>query len=275
MVSHDFFESLVTPPVDEMNALKIKLRSDSFANKIDVSAGVYRDDNGIAYEFPAIRKAKDVLFKANPTHDYNYTVGIKEFNHMAGKITFGDEILEEDRISTCQTISGTGACNLAIKFLHFSCGIQNFYVGYPTWPNYSPMIKGIGANNFNYEYYDTVSKSVNFEEIMKTLKSAEETNSAFVFQACCHNPTGSDLSLEQWEQIADIMLLRKLMPIFDIAYQGLLSGLTEEDVSCLKTFYNKGLQFVVCQSFSKNMGLYGERVGAIHVVSDKIGRAHV
>lgn len=264
MTAHDFFADLPSVQTDELNALKMKLHADSHPNKLDISAGVYRADTGKAYEFPSIKKAKDVLFEENPSHEYNLSVGIKEFNAIAEEISFGKT---DDSIVTCQTLSGTGACSLGIKFLIKCCGITNFYVGVPTWPNYIPMAESLGGIVKKYNYYDDETRDVKFDEIVSTLEGASGKDSAFIFQAVAHNPTGMDLSEDQWKKITEIMKRKKLIAVIDSAYQGLLSGLIEKDRRAIEIFHESGLQFIVCQSFSKKMGIYGERVGAVHVVT--------
>lgn len=263
MVQTEFFGDLSLAAKDEMNDLKVKLENCQFFN-VDVSAGVYRGEDGKSYALPSVREAKKSLYANDPGNDYNFTTGIKEFNKVAADITFGKEISANGYVATCQTISGTGACSIAIKFLVDCCKLTTFYIGTPTWPNYAPMIKAANAEVVEYSYYNPLTKSINFEGILEAISNAE-IYSVFILQLCCHNPTGTDLSLDQWKILADKMQEQKILPMFDSAYQGLGSGDIDLDAKPIRLFYDKGLQFLVCQSFSKNLGLYSERVGALHV----------
>ncbi|KAI5955150.1 ELP2 [Candida jiufengensis] len=237
---------------------------DQHPQKLDVSIGVYKDSNGSCYEFPSITKAKQLLYKNDPGHNYTNMAGIPSFIKGAQDIIFGEEILNQGKIASLQTISGTGSLHMAMVLLKES-GLINYYVGLPSWQNYIPMIEHIGGHVTTYNYYDESKKAINFNEIVNTLKSAPP-HSIFLFQTCCHNPTGADFSRDQWEQIVKIVKTQKLICILDTAYQGFKTGKLEDDVWPIKLFYNNNLEFLVCQSFSKNMGLYSERCGALHVI---------
>lgn len=264
MVQYEFFGDLTLAPKDEMNDLKIKLENCQ-SSKVDVSAGVYRGENGESYTLSSVKAAKGVLHANDPGHDYNFTLGIKNFNLMAADIIFGKDISTGGYIATCQTISGTGACSIAIKFLVDCCKLTNFYIGTPTWPNYAPMIEAANAEVVEYVHYNPLTRSLDFESVLEAISKAK-MHSVFILQLCCHNPTGTDFSIDQWKILADKMQEKKIMPVFDSAYQGFGSGDIAVDAKPIRLYYAKGLQFLVCQSFSKNLGLYSERVGALHVV---------
>lgn len=260
------FLHLQVQPQDEFNDIRKKLNGDSFIDKIDVSAGVYRDQVGEPYTFPAVTEAKSKIIDYH--HDYNLCLGIPEFVSSAAKIAVGEKAVSEGRVASCQTVGGTGACHLAALFLVQKCGYTHFYLGTPAWPNYTPLILHSGGTLSTYEYYDPETKTINFAAVEAALEKAL-ANSVFVFQLCCHNPTATDMTMDQWEIVADIMKQRGLIAFFDSAYQGLASGSVEEDGAPVRMFIDKGLEVVVAQSFSKSLGLYGERIGCLHVVTDQ------
>lgn len=258
------FEHLQFQPADEFNDIRKKLNGDTSASKIDVSAGVYRDQIGQPYTLPAVSAAKEKIIHLD--HDYNLCMGIPDFIKSASLIAVGEKAVAEGRVASCQTVGGTGACHLATVLLVQKCQYTNFYLGTPAWPNYTPLITHAGGKLVTYEYYDAATKQIKFDNVLATLNSAPE-KSVFVFQLCCHNPTATDLSTDQWLQIADLMKERKLIAFFDSAYQGMASGSVEDDGAPVRMFAEKGLEIVVAQLFSKNLGLYGERIGCLHVVT--------
>lgn len=172
----------------------------------------------------------------------------------------------DQKVTSVQTISGTGANHLAAVFLQRSMTSQaRVFVGTPTWGNYEPLCRLAGFEIVKYKYYDQESARVDFISVLEAVENAPE-NSIFILQACCQNPTGADLTPEEWEQLAATMKRRGLFPFFDIAYQGLGVSL-DDDAYAIRLFFEIGFEMVVCQSFSKNFGLYGERCGVLHVVS--------
>ena len=172
----------------------------------------------------------------------------------------------DQNVTSVQTISGTGANHLAAVFLQRSMTSQaRVFVGTPTWGNYEPLCRLAGLEIVKYKYYDQESARVDFISVLEAVENAPE-NSIFILQACCQNPTGVDLTREEWEQLAATMKRRGLFPFFDIAYQGLGVSL-DDDAYAIRLFFDIGFEMVVCQSFSKNFGLYGERCGVLHVVS--------
>ncbi|EGV64796.1 aspartate aminotransferase [Yamadazyma tenuis] len=259
------FSHLELQPADEFNDLRIKLANDSDPNKIDVSAGVYRGEDGDSFTLPVVRKAKHLYHEENYGHDYTFCLGLPEFVQNAAKVAVGETAVSKKLVASCQTIGGTGACHLGALFLSQSSGYKNFYLGIPAWPNYFPLIKQAGGTVTTYSYYDTDNKCVDFDAMVTQLNTAP-AKSVFILQLCCHNPTAADLTIEQWSQVAEIMKKRDLIPFFDAAYQGFASGSTETDGLPIQKFIELGCEVIVCQSFSKNLGLYGERLGCLHVV---------
>lgn len=166
-----------------------------------------------------------------------------------------------------QTIAGTGAIHLGALFLKkvATAPGQKVYVGTPTWGNHEPLFNLVDIQLDKYNYYDGAQRKVDFDSCLAALRAAPE-NSIFIFQVCCHNPTGADFSPPHWQIIADEMQRRNHVPLFDFAYQGLGDG-EDEDAYPIRLFAARGFEMLVCQSFSKTCGLYSERVGALHVVT--------
>lgn len=145
---------------------------------------------------------------------------------------------------------------------------REIYVGTPAWGNYEPMCKLAGLNCKTYKHYDVATGQVDFSSTLNAIRTSDP-GSIFIMQACCHNPTAADFSKEQWHILAEEMAKHGILPLFDIAYQGMGNGV-DEDAYGIRHFSEQGIEMLVCQSFSKNLGLYGERVGALHVVCSSI-----
>ncbi|EGV62204.1 aspartate aminotransferase/Glutamic oxaloacetic transaminase AAT2/GOT1 [Yamadazyma tenuis] len=263
------FSHLELQPADEFNDLRIKLANDSDPNKIDVSIGVYRGEDGNSFTLPVVRRAKALYHEENYGHDYTFCLGLPDFVQNAAKVIIGETLVSKKLVASCQTIGGTGACHLGALFLSQSSGYKNFYLGVPAWPNYLPLIKQAGGTVTTYSYYDTEKKQVDFNAMLRSLNAAP-AKSVFILQLCCHNPTAADLTIEQWSQVAEIMKKRDLIPFIDAAYQGFATGSMETDGLPIQKFIEVGCEVVVCQSFSKNLGLYGERLGCLHVVVNDV-----
>lgn len=272
MTQSSYFSLLEPSQLDPILLLMQAFANDPHPDKIDLSVGVYKTEEGDPnYIFPCVAAAKTKLAENDPGHCYTSMAGVPAFITNAKRTIFGAD--HEDVVSV-QAISGSGALHLAFNFLR-STGFHNFYVGVPAWGNYKGMIEHVGGVYHEYTYYDPKENAVDFGAAIKALEAAPE-KSVFVLQAVCHNPTGCDYSQEQWAQILDILQKKDIFPLFDIAYQGFASGSVDEDAWSIREAYRRGLEFVACQSYSKNMGLYSERAGCIHVsVKDKEARPNV
>ncbi|OJJ01688.1 hypothetical protein ASPVEDRAFT_52588 [Aspergillus versicolor CBS 583.65] len=272
------FASLPRAPIDPMFILKARADSDKHPDKVDLGVGVYRQGDGGYYEFPAIKKAnrrpqaKAILARRNIGHDYNPTTGIPTFVRLARQFMFGDSI------ASIQTVAGTGANRIAAAFLaaHYRSKDNDkatAYIGTPAWGNYFPLFAHAGLPTETYRYYNAATRQV---DIDSTLQAAEQAprGSIFVLQACCHNPTGADMTENEWKSLGKIIKERNHLAFFDVAYHGL--GAPEDaaqDTWPVRHFAARGVNMLVCQSFSKNMGLYSERVGVLHVVCREEGIA--
>ncbi|KAI1503171.1 pyridoxal phosphate-dependent transferase [Biscogniauxia marginata] len=270
------FHEVPAGPPDPMFVLKQEYDQDSTSYKVDIGAGVLRDEQGACYEFPVIRKAKSIIEKQPLGHDYRPTTGITSFRHHAARLMFGGDskAIRNKQIASIQTVAGTGACRIGAVFLkkHWPTTLSRqrneasatVHIGTPTWGNYEPLFWHAGFDKIKtYPYLDAM-QNVAMTSTLNALRGAPD-RSIFIFQGCCHNPTGRDYSQSEWGLIADVMLSKGHFAFFDTAYQGLGLGI-EEDAWAIRHFVAKGVDMLVCQSFSKNAGLYSERVGALHVV---------
>lgn len=224
----------------------------------------------------------DALISSDPTlnHEYLPIAGLSDFTSGASKLILGSDSLpiSEGRIASVQTISGTGANHLGGLFLaHFNPSGVNptagdggskgtIYVSNPTWANHFQIFGNVGLTVKQYPYFKADTLTLDFEGIIGTISKAK-AGDIVLLHACAHNPTGIDPSHEQWSKIADIMVERGLYPFFDCAYQGFASGNLNNDAWAVRHFVSRGIELLICQSFAKNFGLYGERVGALHVIS--------
>ncbi|KAF5209810.1 putative aspartate aminotransferase [Clavispora lusitaniae] len=272
MAQASYFSPLEDIPIDPIMQIMQAYKADEAPGKIDVSVGVYKTEEGDPnYVFPCVKKAKEILAANDPGHCYTQMSGIPAFVSAAQRTIFGDN---HDDVVSVQAISGSGSLHLAFTLLR-STGFSEFYVGTPCWSNYQGMIEHVGGNYHTFRYYHPETHGVDFDATLQALQSAPD-KSVFVLQAVCHNPTGCDYTRDQWAQILKIFGERDLFLVFDCAYQGFASGSVAEDAWAIRQAYDAGLEFMVCQSFSKNLGLYSERAGCTHVrVRDAHARANV
>lgn len=257
-------------PADPILKLSLQFKEDQEANKVNLGVGAYRGEDGKPFVFGVVKDADEILAKATKEgradKEYSPIDGSKDFQHCARQVLFGWENPEINtgRIATVQTLSGTGALRVLGEFLKKFASAP-IYVSNPTWGNHIGIFEKCGLEVRKYKYFDQQTKGLDFEGMLADLKAAPE-NSIIVLHTCAHNPTGVDATMDQWKAIAEVMKEKKLMPFFDTAYQGFVSGDLEKDGASVRYFLEQGFTMVVAQSFAKIMGLYGERVGALHVV---------
>ncbi|KAI5459026.1 pyridoxal phosphate-dependent transferase [Mariannaea sp. PMI_226] len=244
--------------------------ADTNENKVDLCPGFYRDDNAKPWILPSVTQAKDRVH-ADPdiNHEHLPLTGHPWLLHGAQELTFG-AARDLKRVASIQTVSGTGANHLAAQFVSTKLKPKTVWISNPSWVNHTQIWKlaGPDVEQRFYPYYDSVHHMVDFEAMIATLRSEVRKGDALILHACAHNPTGSDLSEEQWKSIAQICREKGLFAVFDMAYQGFASGNLEQDAFAIRHFYEDyDLEFAVAQSFSKNFGLYGERIGMLHVIT--------
>ncbi|KAF2864383.1 PLP-dependent transferase [Piedraia hortae CBS 480.64] len=275
-MSQSRFNADVVPqaPEDPLFGLMAAYKKDDNPNKVDLGIGAYRDDNAKPWVLPVVKMADEKL-RQDPSlnHEYLPIAGLAEFTSASQKLIFGGDAkaIKENRVTTVQTISGTGAVHLGAlflaKFYHpANEAAKAVYISTPTWVNHNQIFGNVKLPIKNYPYFSKSTKGLDFEGMISTLTSAPE-NSVILLHACAHNPTGVDPTKEQWKQIAQVMKSRNQFPFFDCAYQGFASGSLAQDGWAINYFVEQGFELLVAQSYSKNFGLYGERAGCLHFVA--------
>jgi aspartate aminotransferase len=245
-------------------------KADPSPNKLNLGVGAYRTEEGKPLVLNVVRKAEAKLV-SNDARDKEYLPisGNPQFARLSRDLAFGVDCAatRENRIVTVQALSGTGSLRIGAEFLssHYP-GPHVVYLPDPTWGNHTQIFTKGGHQLRKYRYYKPSTRGYDYEGMLADLSSAEE-GAIVLLHACAHNPTGVDPSREQWQGILDVVKRRRLLPFFDSAYQGFASGDLDTDAYSLRLFTNAGLELLLAQSFAKNMGLYGERAGALSVVT--------
>ncbi|KAG8158149.1 hypothetical protein KVR01_011910 [Diaporthe batatas] len=249
--------------------------ADPFPDKVNVSAGAYRDGEGKPWFLPSVQMAKKKI--AGADHEYSPMMGFRPFRDACYDLLLHDTApLAEGRLAGVQSLSGTGALLLAGMALRkANAGIKTVYLTTPTWPNHELLFETMGFEVRWLPYYDAAARALDEDALVAALHAAEP-NAAVIFHTCAHNPTGCDPSRAAWARIAGAVRARNLFPVFDSAYLGFNSGSVDEDAWPIRHFVDElRLEAAVCTSFSKNMGLYGERVGTVTFVLGSREAAHV
>ncbi|KAI0846506.1 aspartate aminotransferase [Daldinia vernicosa] len=251
------------PPVCITEAFK----ADSFEKKINLGVGAYRDDQGKPYVLPSVRAAEDKIVAKRLNKEYLGITGLPEFTTAAAELAYGKGSSALERLVITQSISGTGALRIAAAFLaRFYPGDKTIYIPTPSWANHKAVFHDSGLKVEQYRYYDKNTIGLDFEGMLADIKAAPK-GSIFLFHACAHNPTGVDPTTEQWKEISNAVKAQGHYAFFDMAYQGFASGDTNKDAFAVRHFVEQGHNICLAQSFAKNMGLYGERVGAFSIVA--------
>jgi len=268
--SHNWWSKVEMGPPDPILGVTVAFKNDPHQSKMNLGAGAYRDDAGQPFVLSSVRKAETRILESKRDHEYAPIGGVPEFTKVAAALLFGKDAkeLKENRVATVQTLSGTGALRLAGQFLKRFLPNTDIYLPEPTWGNHKPIFKDSGYNLKSYTYYDGKG-GLDFEGFKKDIRAAPD-HSVILLHACAHNPTGVDPSPQQWKELSKIFLQKGHFPLIDSAYQGFASGDPVKDALPIRYFLDDGHQILVCQSFAKNFGLYGERIGALHVVSGSV-----
>ncbi|KIK08729.1 hypothetical protein K443DRAFT_672252 [Laccaria amethystina LaAM-08-1] len=271
-MSAELWQEVPLAPPDSIFKLTAAYKADTFGKKVNLGVGAYRDDDSKPWVLPVVKKVTQILLNDETLdHEYLPITGLPEYTAAAAKLILGPSsvALTEGRTVSVQAISGTGANHLGALFLsrfYRWNGAPRIYLSNPTWANHHAIFKNVGIEPVEYPYYDPKTIGLDFEGFIDSLRAAPE-RSAFLLHACAHNPTGVDPTEEQWKVIAQVILEKKHYAFFDCAYQGFASGDLDKDAWAVRYFVELGVPLLVCQSFAKNAGLYGERVGALHIVS--------
>ena len=259
------FGRLKALPADPILGLLAKYREDANPQKIDLGVGVYKDEAGHTAILDCVKKAEKYRNDNEDTKVYIGPTGSPVFNDEMSKLIFGHhKVLLENRARTVSTPGGTGALRVAAEFIKSCKAGATIWVSNPTWANHTGLFEAAGLTVKTYPYYDYENKTLDFDGMLATLKEVS-ADDAVLLHACCHNPSGMDLTNEQWQQVAEVAKTVGFLPVVDMAYQGFGEGL-DEDAYGLRLIADSVEEMVVCSSCSKNFGLYRERIGAITII---------
>ncbi|PCH33598.1 hypothetical protein WOLCODRAFT_22108 [Wolfiporia cocos MD-104 SS10] len=255
-------------PPDPILGVTEAFKADTSSQKINLGVGAYRDGNGKPYVLSSVKKAEELLSASNPDKEYLPISGLPEFTKAAAKLAYGDAApLKKNAVAVVQSISGTGALRIGGAFLgRFFPHAKAIYIPNPSWGNHTAVFRDSGLEVKQYRYFDKKTVGLDFAGMKEDIKTMP-ANSIVLLHACAHNPTGVDPTPEQWIELSNLIAEKQLFPFFDMAYQGFASGDTVRDAFALRHFVSAGHQVALAQSFAKNMGLYGERVGAFSLVA--------
>ena len=260
------FETLPLLPADPILGLSIAYAKDTNPLKVDLGVGVYKNDAGVTPIMAAVAEAEKIRFKQETSKAYTPPAGYPGANEASTKLVFGEghAAVEANRVRTVQTPGGCGALRVAAELIQRAKPGANLWVSIPTWANHVPLLGSAGLKLREYPYYDYATHSINFAAMLETLKQVPRGD-LVLLHACCHNPSGADLTRAQWDQVADLCEANGLIPFVDMAYQGFGEGL-EEDTYGLRMLSARLPEVIVATSFSKNFGLYRERTAALSFV---------
>ena len=254
---------------DPILTLMERFKEDPRSDKVNLSIGLYYNEDGIIPQLKAVADAEARL-NAQPHGASLYLPmeGLNSYRHAIAPLLFGADhpVLQQQRVATIQTLGGSGALKVGADFLKRYFPESSVWVSDPTWENHVAIFAGAGFEVSTYPWYDEATNGVRFNDLLATLKTLP-ARSIVLLHPCCHNPTGADLTNEQWDAVIEILKARELIPFLDIAYQGFGAGM-EEDAYAIRAIASAGLPALVSNSFSKIFSLYGERVGGLSVLCE-------
>jgi aromatic-amino-acid transaminase len=262
------FASVEMAPRDPILGLNEQFNADTNPAKVNLGVGVYYDENGKLPLLKCVRAAETMMQEAPKPRGYLPIDGIAAYDRAVQGLVFGEqsEAVRAGRIATIQGLGGTGGLKVGADFLRRLNPSAQVLISDPSWENHRALFESAGLPVSTYAYYDATRRGLDFDAMLDAL-GRTDAGSIVVLHACCHNPTGCDLSAEQWSQVVDCLKARRLVPFIDMAYQGFGSGIAE-DGAVVGLLMAAGMDFLVATSFSKSFSLYGERVGALSVVCE-------
>jgi aromatic-amino-acid transaminase len=265
-MSASLFAAVEMAPRDPILGLNEQFNADPNPAKVNLGVGVYFDDNGKLPVLRCVAAAEKQMLEASVAKGYLPIDGIAAYDKAVQGLVFGADTpaLKSGNIATAQTLGGTGGLRVGADFLKKLRPDAKVLISDPSWENHRALFTQAGFEVVTYPYYDAATRGIRFDAMLAALRAAAPGSIA-VLHACCHNPTGCDLSPAQWKDVAATCAAAGLVPFLDMAYQGFGSGI-EEDGAAVRCFLATGMQFFVSTSFSKSFSLYGERVGAVSVV---------
>lgn len=268
MGSESVFANVVQAPEDAILGVTVAYNKDTSPNKLNLGVGAYRTEEGKPLVLSVVRRAENLLVNdPSRVKEYLPIVGLADFNKLSAQLILGADspAIQEKRVTTVQCLSGTGSLRVGAEFLARHYHQLIIYIPNPTWGNHPKVFNLAGLSVKTYRYYNPATRGLDFEGLLEDLEAAP-AGAIVLLHACAHNPTGVDPTPEQWEQIRQLIRSKGLLPFFDSAYQGFASGNLDADAQSVRMFVADGGECLAAQSYAKNMGLYGERVGALSIV---------
>lgn len=262
--SSAFFGKVSLGPPDPILGLSVAFNADKHPSKVNLGVGVYRGDDNKPFVLECVKRVSDKAMSGNL--EYAPITGVPTFVERAQVLAFADApAVQEKRIASSQSLSGTGALRVAADFLSRFAPSKKILVPNPTWGNHLNIFRDAGLDVGRYAYYDAPRNALDFGGLLKDLNAASE-NTIVLLHACAHNPTGIDPTVEEWKEIVDTIRRKRLFPFVDMAYQGFASGDLDRDAFATRLIAKELPNMALAQSFAKNFGLYGTRVGGVHFV---------
>lgn len=266
-MSTSLFSGITSAPPDAILGMTEAFRNDPAQTKVNLGVGVYQDADGKIPMLRAAQEAAKIWLTSEDSKTYLPIDGVATFNAANQEIIFGKDspALKEKRVATIQTVGGSGALKVGIDFIRDSFPGTSMYISDPSWENHRNIFEGAGLKVETYPYYDPKTSGLRSADMLTALRGLKP-HSAVLLHACCHNPTGVDIDMATWKEAADICAEKSLVPFIDFAYQGFANGI-QEDAAPVRLFAEKGLNFLVSNSFAKSFSMYRERVGGLSVVT--------
>ncbi len=266
MGTSDFSQIQPAAP-DAILGVTAKFQADPRKEKVNLGVGIYLDENGKAKPLDVVKEEELTLAKEGIPNTYLPIRGLPSYRELTQKMVFGadSEVVQSGRACTIQALGGTGAIKLGVDFMKNVCGTELGASSNPTWGNHDGIMRLAGMQVKKYRYYDAENYGVDFKGMLEDVASMP-AGSMPIFHSCCHNPTGYDLTIEQWKELLELCQEKGLVPLLDMAYQGFRDGL-DADAAAIRLFADAKINFLVSTSYSKSFGLYCERVGALTVVT--------
>jgi len=259
------FDKLEEVPGDPILDLTLAYQNDERTSKVNLGVGAYKDSEGHPLVLNCVRKAEQLIIDQHLNKEYLPIRGLKSYIDASIELVFGKDC-DPSRIFGAQTLGGTGALRIAGEFLKRNEICSTIYLSDPTWGNHLSIFRNAGLTIDTYNYYDPLNHGVNFQALRDSVNRIP-SGSAILLQPCCHNPTGTDPTFSQWEELCQLIKEKKIIPFLDLAYQGFDKGV-EEDAKVVRLFAQNFSEMIVASSYSKNLGLYGERAGHLSIVCE-------
>eukprot|EP00232_Nephroselmis_pyriformis_P003753 CAMPEP_0182913798 /NCGR_PEP_ID=MMETSP0034_2-20130328/38224_1 /TAXON_ID=156128 /ORGANISM="Nephroselmis pyriformis, Strain CCMP717" /LENGTH=459 /DNA_ID=CAMNT_0025050527 /DNA_START=29 /DNA_END=1408 /DNA_ORIENTATION=+ len=263
------FSDVEMAPADPILGVSEAFKACTDDKKLNLGVGAYRTEELQPYVLEVVKKAEKKMLEKGENKEYLPIQGLADFNKATQELLLGagSPAIAEGRCATLQGLSGTGSLRVAAAFLGRYFPGKTVYISKPTWGNHKNIFADAGVEWKEYTYFDPKTVGLDFDGMMADIKAAPD-GSVILLHGCAHNPTGVDPTPEQWGKIAELVKEKNHIPFFDVAYQGFASGSLEVDAAAPRMFVEKGLETIVVQSYSKNLGLYAERVGAVNVIAE-------